>query len=336
MVQLKIAFLDDEAAYLEQLRAYVVRKKELFFQISTFTSAEVFFERLSETEFDAVVMTERFFERLKGMEFGARKILLCEKTRSAAVAELPFVVKHQPAEKLLCGISAMFWREESGRQGELPGKTSEMIGIYSPAYHESQALFAATMAQILGESQKVLYVNLTDDAGFCEMECAEESEDLGDLIYGMQQREHDFAAGLHRVRKTCRNFDYILPVANPEHLPEITKPLWEQLFLALKNRSNYDVVILDIGIIFPGFAEMIPLFGSFYCLGKEGAANRRRTEAFFTYLGKAGAHIAAHVNRLLLSEQTALSGEGNFLESGLYGGMGDFIRGCLYGGSEFG
>lgn len=335
MVQLKIAFLDEEEAYLERLRAYVVRKKELFFQISTFTKAEEFLRRIGEASFDAVVMTEKFWERLKGLDLGIKRILLCERTRSGKIKEASFVAKHQSAEELFCRISALLWQEGSGRQEELPGKTSEMIGIYSPVHHESQMLFAVTLAQILGESQKALYVNLTEYSGLDEMERTDEWEDAGDLIYGMMQTKRDFLAGLHRVRRSCRNFDYIPPAANPEHLPEITKPLWEQLFMSLKNCSGYDVVILDFGIIFPGFAEMLPLFGSFYCLGKEGASNRRRTEAFFAYLAKEGEHTASHVSRILLPEQAALSEGGNLLESGLYGGMGDFIRGCLYGGSEF-
>ena len=60
MVQLKIAFLDEEEAYLERLKGYLIRKKEKFFIIQTFTCAKYFLESKERETFDAVVMTAVF------------------------------------------------------------------------------------------------------------------------------------------------------------------------------------------------------------------------------------------------------------------------------------
>lgn len=336
MIQLKIAFLDEEEAYLEQLRGYLVQKKELFFQIGTFTSAKTFLEIGRQGAYDAVVLTEAFWEELETCDFCGKKILLCGGGRRESLRDCLFVSKYQSAENLFRQISAMLWQDEGDAGGNLPKSVSELIGIYSPVHHEGQILFSMTMAQILGEGQKVLYVNLMEHSGFHGLAKTEASEDIGDLLYGMMQENHDFAAGLHRVRRTCRNFDYISPAANPEHLSELTKPLLNQLLLELKNRSGYDIVIVDFGMVFLGFAEMLPVFSSFYCLGKEGVANRYRTQEFFDYLAKEGEHVMAHMNRLLLPEKCLISEDISPLDGSLYGGMGDYIRRCLYGGAEIG
>ena len=60
MKQLKIAFLDEEEAYLEQLKGYLVRRQEMFFQVKTFQRAEAFLASQAESAFDAVVMTAVF------------------------------------------------------------------------------------------------------------------------------------------------------------------------------------------------------------------------------------------------------------------------------------
>ena len=96
------------------------------------------------------------------------------------------------------------------------------------------------------------------------------------------------------------------------------------------------MVIIDFGTVFLGFAEMMPVFESFYCLGKEGTVNRYRMEEFLEYLSKEGEHIMTHMNRVLLPEQMHFLEEGSPLECSLYGGMGDYIRRCLYGGTEIG
>ena len=335
LVQLKIAFLDEEEVYLEQLKGYLIRRNEVFFKVLTFSRVEIFLEKeQEEMAFDAVVMTLPFWEELKGHTFCSKKILLCEGEREAWMEDCLSVSKYQSAENLFRQISSMLWKESEEQTKRYPEHTAELIGIYSPVHHESQMVFSMTMAQILGESQKVLYINLMEHSGFYQLVNEEITEDIGDLIYGMMQEGHDFAAGLHRIRKTYRNFDYIPPVVNPEHLSEISKTLFEQLFMALKGLSGYDVILIDFGMVFLGFAEMIPVFGSFYCLGKEGMVNRYRIEEFLEYLKKEGEHTMAHMHRLLLPERIAYLEEGSPLDSGLYGGMGDYIRRCLYGGAE--
>ena len=336
MIQLKIAFLDEEEAYLERLKGYLICKKEIFFRICTFTCAESFLEYREREEFDAVVMTAVFWEKVKDFIGSAKKVLLCEEAKEAPERDCFHVKKYQSAEKLLCQISAMLWQEEAEEKRYFPGNSTELIGIYSPVHHENQMIFAMTMAQILGETQKVLYINLMEHSGFYALTKSEPGEDIGDLLYGMMQEGHDFTAGLHRIRQSCRNFDYIPPAVNPEHLAEISKPLYEKLLIALKNCSGYDVVLVDFGSVFLGFAEMMPVFASIYCIGKEGRVNRYRLEEFLEYLGKEGGHTTAHMNRLLLPEQMTFPEEGNPLENSLYGGMGDYIRRYLYGGAQVG
>ncbi len=335
MVQLNIAFLDEEEDYLEQLQGYVIRKKDLFFKIAAFSKAEAFLVQEKEQKFDAVVMTEVFWEALEGTAADTKKILLYEEDGKDVNGRL-FLEKYQSAEQLFQQISAMLWQEETDGRAVFIEHTAKLIGIYSPIRHESQLLFSMTMAQILGETQKVLYVNLMEHSGFSFLTNEEITEDIGDLLYAMMQKNHDFAAGLHKIRRTYRNVDYIPPAVNPEHISEITKPLLEELFLILKGRSGYDIVVVDFDRVFLGFAEMIPVFGGFYCLGKEGRLNRYRMTEFMEYLRKEGEYTVDLVKHILLPEMKSSPTEAGLLDEGIYGGMGDYIRGCLYGGAEIG
>ena len=162
MIQLKIAFLDEEEAYLEQLKGYLVRKKEMFFKIWTFSASEAFLACEKQMAFDAVVMTERFWALLYNAAAERKQIFLLERAGSLPFAECLFVRKYQAAENVLGQICAMLWQENREEQKGLFEKPAELIGIYSPVHHEDQVLFGMTMAQILGEEQKVLYVNLME------------------------------------------------------------------------------------------------------------------------------------------------------------------------------
>lgn len=336
MIQLQIAFLDEEEAYLEHLKGYLIQKKENFFKVRTFSCAKAFLHSQKDTVFDAVVMTKSFWEDIDGAGTEARRIFLLEETGSLPFRDCLFVKKYQSAETLFRQISAMLWQETKNGRKEIFEKPAEMIGIYSPVHHEDQILFGMAMSQILAEDRKALYVNLMEHSGFYRLMGVEISEDIGDLIYGMMQNEYDFTVGMHRVSRRYKDFDYIPPAVNPEHLFELTRALFEQLLLELKNCSGYDVVIIDFGRLFLGFAEMMPAFESFYCLGREGTVNRCRMDEFSEYLSKEGEHTTARMHRILLPKQMYVPEAGSPLESCLYGGMGDYIRRCLYGGPESG
>lgn len=326
MIQLKIAFLDEEESYLEQLKGYLIRKKELFFKIWTFSKKESFLEGIKKTDFDAVVMTEHFWKALDGQSIRAKKILLSEGRRSAEWEMYDHVGKYQPAEKLFCQISALLWQEERKEDTELPEHVARLIGVYSPCNYEGQMLFSLTLAQILSQQQKVLYVNLMEYSGFAGLTGTDAGEDVGDLFYGIQQMNRDTAAGLHRIRQSYREFDYIPPVANPEHLSEISKSQYEQFLMTLRNGSGYDVVIIDFGRIFQGFAEMLPIFSAVYCLRKDGVLQRYQAEEFLDYIHKACDGDSSYIQSLIMQERLFKREDGNLLENCLYGAMGDYIR----------
>lgn len=336
MIQLKIAFLDEEEEYLKQLNGYLVRKKEVFFKVWTFSNQEAFLTVKDTVEFDAVVMTYPFFVLFEGNMPETKKILLHEGDREFLADSCAWVYKYQSAEKLFAQISALLWQEDVEIKAHVTEKLTELIGIYSPVSYEGQMFFGMTLAQILSEQKKVLYVNLMEHSGFYQLTKTEVFEDVGDLFYGMMQQEHDFGTSLHRVRQSYRDFDYIPPAANPEHLSEISKPLFEEFLMSLRNCSGYDVVIIDFGTVFLGFAEMLPVFSTVYCLGKEGVVNRYRMEEFMDYLEKESTYSKTHIQNLLLSERLLYPEDVNPLESSLYGGMGDYIRECLHGGMEIG
>lgn len=333
MVQLKIAFLDGEKEYLKQLRGYLIGRREKFFKVRTFCDTESYFKATEEEEYHATVVTEQFIcDVLKKKEKKTKLIFLREKKIPKCAEQLPCVEKYQSAEKIFAQIAEIVWQEteneaETGRQAVL-------VGVYSPIHYESQMLFSMTMAQIYGGEQSVLYVNLMENSGFYALTDTEIRQDVGDLICAVMQNEHDFTTGLHKIKRRIQNFDYIPPAVNPEHLSEITTSVYEKLFLELKKHSGYDVVLVDFGTLFAGFAELLPMFREVYCLGKEGVLNRYRMEEFTDYLKKAGEERLTNVKRLVLAEQLVWQEEAKPLEWNLYGGMGDYVRRCMEKGEE--
>lgn len=335
MVQLKVAVLDKEREYLKQLTAYLVKKRENFFKVWTFWDIETY-QRAAEAEmFDVLLVTGAFLENMETGEIQSKIILFREDCIPGFAQHLPSVSKYQPAEEIFSQICAFLWQDNTFQEEWAFGKRTKMIGVYSPVHVERQMFFSLIMARILGEHQKLLYINLQEHSGFYGVTNTDAAEDIGDLIYGMMQKGRDFQAGLHRIRRTILNFDYIPPVVNPEHLSEIPQKLYEELLIGLKNQSGYDVVIVDFGNIFLGFAQMLSVFENVYCLEKEGGLNRYRIKEFFEYLEKEDEALVSRLKHIFLPEGLSAGEEPYSLEKCLYGSFGDYVRNCL-GGQEIG
>ncbi len=332
MIQLKIAVLDEDRQYLEQLQAFLIRKKDVFFRLNTFDSLNAYLD--SGEGFDAVLTTEVFWEELVEKTKKGKIILLHEGWIPTKAEGAFAIAKYQAADNLFRQISALLWQENAKSHKRMFAKTSRLVGVYSPVHVGNQMLFSMTMARLLGEQEKVLYVNLMEHSGFYSLTEAVAEKDIGDLLYGMMELEHNFTMGLHSIRQTYANFDYIPPAVNPEHLSEIPRSLYEKLFFSLKHQSGYDVVIVDFGMVFLGFAETLSILESLYCLGKGGKVNQCRMAEFEEYLTKETSCGAERMQKLILPEKFAYREVGNPLDYSLYGEMGDYIRGYLHGERE--
>lgn len=331
MIQLRIAILDEETEYLERLNSYMVQKREYFFKIWTFSTWDYFQEASTTNRFHAILATEVFFERVLELEGQGQKILLREEGILPEYQCVPNIYKYQSVERIFVQISNLIWEENGPSDHRVEGKQARLIGIYSPVHYADQMIFSMTMANILGENERVLYLNLQENTGFCKVTDTDAREDIGDLVYGMMQTDHDFYTGLHRVRRNFGNIDYIPPAGNPEHLSEITQNLYEELFLELKNRSGYDVVVVDFGTVFLGFAEILPVFEALYCIELPGVRNRYRVEEFFEYLAREGNQEQLKICPISLSDSMLRKEEPYPLEMSMYGEMGDYIRQTIGG-----
>lgn len=324
--------MDKDKQYLAQLQAYLLRKKDLFFRLYAFNSKEEYLS--SKEQYDALLVTGDLWEKELEKATLARVILLHEGWIPTQAKGGFAVAKYQSAEQLFQQISAMLWQEKKGLPRRTFPKNARLIGVYSPVHVGNQMVFSMTMARLLGEQEKVLYINLMEHSGFYSLTEAVAKKDIGDLLYGMLETENNFTMGLHSIRQTYANFDYIPPAVNPEHLSEIPRVLYEKLFFSLKHQSGYDVVIIDFGRVFLGFAETIAVLERLYCLGKSGKIDLCRMEEFEEYLRKETSYGRKKVQKLVLPDRLACRESSNPLDYSLYGEMGDYIRGCLYGKRE--
>lgn len=322
MIRLRIAVLDQDREYLERLQAYLIQRKDIFFQILIYSDPNSYIQ--SKKQVDALLVTGDFWEAVVGKREGVKEILLHEGWIPKAAEGVFTIAKYQSAENLLRQVSAVFWQEKEKEGNICYAKQAKLIGVYSPMHIGSQLLVTMTMAKIIGEQEKVLYVNLMEHSGFYSLTETEPKEDIGDLLYGMLENDNDFTVGLHSIRKTYANFDYIPPITNPEHLSETPKELYEKLFRELKYKSGYDTVIIDFGRVFLGFAELVTVLEKLYCIGRNGKMDCCSMDEFEEYMSKEMHEKDKKIEKMILPEKFGYWESTYPLENSCYGEIGKY------------
>lgn len=325
-----IAICDMQEAYRERLADYLIRKKSKEAQISVFSVRRRFTERQKEQPFD-IVLWGKGFEALKEQE--ASDSLYIFLSDSPELEECGAAIfKYQSAEEIWREIFG-FYMELGKKNAFISRKEKEIIGIYSPTHSRLQTPFALTMAQLLSAEKRTLYVNLGEWAGFDSWLEKDYHRDLADLMYLISDRGVKIRGMLESVVHTVNRLDYIPPMTDAQLLCETSAEDYRSLLRLLAQKTDYEVILLDFGVMIPGFFSLLEQCTSIYGVMDEGWMARSQCMQFEESMVKGNLVRLAEkmVAVAFTSADAGLLEQEPVMQQWLYGTLGDRARAARYG-----
>lgn len=292
MKEVIIAVCDTDGAYCQRLGEYISLENQGKILGVSFSSPESFGEYLKRQRPDIVLLGGGFTEsslvrealirQIEMEQEGAKKGRLqdeplwlylngseTDSVTFSEVREIPWVAKYQPVSRLLREVFSHYqgW---NAREHIHTGGQKEIIGIYSPGHSIWQTPFALTFAQALGQQEKVLYVNLKECAGFSGWFQEEYEKDLLDVMYLCLANEVNVFDCVNSARYTMEGIDYIPPAEDGGCLAEISSQDYVAFIKLLSGKSGYDVILLDFGMMIPGFYRLLGTCSQVYIATEAG------------------------------------------------------------------
>lgn len=172
------------------------------------------------------------------------------------------------------------------QNGEKSSKV-ELYGVYSLNMAHLQLPFFIALADILAEKKRVLVVDLQENSGLGEGE--EISSGMEDIM-AMAKTQKYTRGRLISAIGHMGQWDYIYPVRNSECLCEGDYELYKSLLQIVEKEMNYDVMILNFGVRFQGFFQLISDCGICFFLSEE-IRNPWREHAFYEEMEKRGNNL---------------------------------------------
>ncbi len=198
-----------------------------------------------------------------------------------------YIFRYQRGSEILRQIFQIY-EQNSKKNLVCRCKTTEMemTSFYAPGGHDLLLPFSLSYAALSGESEKVLYLNLSEFSGMRTLFKQKDSDNFSDLIFGIRQKKERFLICLQSVLHHTERFDYVLPPENPEDLYDIQEDDLACLLSLLQEQTEYNMIIWNCGTFNQAAAQVMECCKTVFCLAKENAFGKYRKVEFEHFLNK--------------------------------------------------
>lgn len=250
---------DKEEGYAAALASFLMRKKELAFQIQVCSTPEQVKEIGKERPLDILLISEDWSLQERKNFHAAAVFVLTESERAVSgEGEIP-LYRYQSAELILSEI-IQNCGQELRTAGELflqrKKQDIRVIGVYSPVHRTGKTSYALRLGQDIGAAANTLYLNMELYGGIGG-HFPKEGSTLADALYYSRMEGKELGWMLTSMVSHMGALDYLLPARVSEDIRTVPAKDWENLLRQILTEGSYEAVILDLDEGLQGVYELL-------------------------------------------------------------------------------
>lgn len=323
-----IAVCDSDGEYACNFAEYLNNNKKLPFSAEAFTDAEKLCRYAGASPPEILLIAEADVDT-NVRKLNPENIILLSEDKEKQEKEHKCIYKYQSADSVIREIMEYYVQNSAAAVMAAAARKIAFLGVYSPVGRCEKTLFSMTAAQILGESKQVLYINMEDYSGFEALFGREYEKNLSDLFYEMRCKEADLYQQMDHITEHAEKFDYLVPAASPEDIRAVQFAEWVKLFDVIRTRSQYEIVILDLGSSVDQVFRILDLCSSIYIPVQEDWLSRCKMAQFRKLIESRGTDWTENITEITLPGMFLNEEEPGFPEMLVWGRWGNYVRKVL-------
>lgn len=263
-----MVLFDKEEEYAQLMTEFLKKRKNLPWELHTYTNLEDLLREEKEVVDMLVVAESAFCREVQAMDAGCLVVL--SESGLLKWEDISYVDKYQEADvvlKLLLGFYVEIAKVQLPRLKH--NCKTVFLGNYSPIRRSLQTSFALTLSQILAMEHSTLYLNFEYFAGIAELIPDMETFDLADLLYFLNSEQDKFRLRFQSMLKRKGNLDYIPPMKLGQNLLTVTEREWLALLQKLEELEEYEYIVLDLSECMQGLFEILKYCSRIYTTIRE-------------------------------------------------------------------
>jgi len=261
------------------------------YEVHVFTNPEEL-KSAPSLDFAVIIIGEYNTDEIANFVERGEIILVLTETKNEVknkehLENLYFTEKYQEVYKIAEYLSQLIEEKTEGDSGSQTLTSCKLTGVYSLSKVQYQLPFAALLARLCGETERVLLLDLQAYSGLALCETEEFHMGLEDLLsiatVGSYSRGRILECIGHEV-----NWNYVYPARNSQCLMEGSDKLYETITNILGKELGYDRIIINFGVNFTGELDMMENCERVYLLCEKEGQKAWREEVFIKELQDSG------------------------------------------------
>ena len=210
-----------------------------------------------------------------------------EEKNKEHLENLYFTEKYQEVYKIAEYLSQLIDENTESDSGSHTSTSCKWTGVYSLSKVQYQLPFAALLARLYGETERVLLLDLQSYSGLALCEVGDFHMGLEDLLSIATVGSYSKGRILECIGHKA-NWNYVYPARNSQCLMEGSDKLYETITHILGKELGYDRIIINFGVSFSGELDMMERCEGLYLLCEREGMNAWREEVFIKELQDCG------------------------------------------------
>lgn len=236
-----------------------------------------------------------------------------------------FVDKYQEVHKIVDILRSASEREEKVMR-KARVQYARKIGVYALSGSEMQLPFSVTLSSVWKEQGSVLVVDLQENSGITQLQDTIKVSGLEELLVLTETGKYTKGRIVSSIGHLT-HCDYIYPAKNSECLCEADKQMYTKMLQILEQELKYNTIILNFGVRFQGFFELMNECDSLYLLHTHGNTGKWREKEFLEEMSQKG--YETYMEKIIQVELPILADSfecERLVEQWRWNDFGDFLR----------
>lgn len=329
MARLRIAICLEDREYQNRFTNCIMNHYQNKFELHVFTRIEELIEQQFGT-YHGVIISGYEDELLSNDERISGNYIYLYDEEQALFSRRPNVIyieKYSDVSHIMEEVMKQVNEEIRALPGVHGGQNTAIIGVYGLSRIEYQLPIALTLAAILCERQKVLFIDLEANSGMSHLTTVTGSQGLEELMV-MAESGRFSGSRMEGCIGSIEHLDYVYPTRNTDRLAESSGAIIKKVIDMVKQGLEYSIIVINLGVRFKGFFDLLTDMNKLYLLSDIEHKGGWREEEFLEELQNSDNKLLwQRVQRVEIPNfQILMSEYERTIEQWKWSEMGDYVR----------
>lgn len=298
-----LGIFDPDTDYANQLMDYIKRKQKAITQVRIFTNGRSLMEYLEHDKINVLLLNEEITMDEVLHQNINNICILSEGNFAREQADYHVIYKFQSAQKVMEELFSYFPLEDTLIRAFLSDNGSlNIISIFSVGKENERQVFSYFLASEYAKTRKTLYINLDL---FSAWAGSNFEKGLSEFIYYLKQSHPNLISKMNGIITKINNLDCIQGVSFGPDIYELVPDDIYYWIKTLKESSEYEVIIFDVGCFFQSTLELFRSSNELLLLIGEQRLEEEKYRNFRSQLQLAGYEdVLGQIREVAISKDT--------------------------------